>query len=306
MDGVIRALEEVGVLMGRQTQERDAIIAQAVEAAVAITLNGNNGNRGHVNANRLMHQLVEQFLKLKPPKFDGGGDLVAASLWVEELEKAFDVLGRTDEEKVTLAVYQLRGNASDWWKATRRRVFPAGTAQTWAMFVETFNNKYFSKSAKEKELVEFMRLYQGQRTVDQYEAKFTKLSKFAPRMMKDPWDRARRFRDGLKPNLRSQMISLNLRDYNEIYDRAQAIKRDLADRDAASGSRYVSARDNRNLGKRPMTEDQHLFLPLEGILENRIVIRMLYASCVVEDMGLDLVQEGILYVIIVACYGFLD
>ncbi|XP_056172130.1 cysteine-rich receptor-like protein kinase 25 [Syzygium oleosum] len=67
------------------------------------------------------------------------GDLEAASLWIEELEKAFDVLGCTDEEKVTLAVYQLQGNANDWWKATRGRVFPVNTVQTWAMFVETFN-----------------------------------------------------------------------------------------------------------------------------------------------------------------------
>ncbi|XP_030443795.1 uncharacterized protein LOC115666158 [Syzygium oleosum] len=167
-----------------------------------------------------MHQLVEQFIKLKSPKFDGRGDLEGALLWMEELEKAFEVLGCTEEEKVTLAVYQLQGNANDWWKATRGVIFPAGTAQTWAMFVEAFNGKYFSESAREQKLSEFMRLWQGQRTVDQYEAEFARLSKFTPKMVEDPIDRARRFRDGLKPDLRSQMISLNLRGYNEIYDRA--------------------------------------------------------------------------------------
>ncbi|XP_030473775.1 uncharacterized protein LOC115691322 [Syzygium oleosum] len=190
-----------------------------------------------------MYQLVEQFLKLKPTKFDGKGDVEVASLWVEELEKAFDVLGCTEEEKVTLAMYQLQGNAINWWKAIRGRVFPAGTAQTWAMFVEVFNGKYFSESAREQKLAEFMRLRQGQRNVDQYEAEFARLSMFAPRMVEDPLDRARRFRDSLKPDLRSQMISLNLRDYNEIYDRAQAIERDLADRAATSGSRFAQEKD---------------------------------------------------------------
>ena len=80
---------------------------------------------------------------------------------------------------MTLAVYQLQGNASNWWRANRERVFPAGTAQTWAMFVEVFNSKYFSESAQEQKLAEFIRLRQGQRTVDQYEAEFTRLSKFA-------------------------------------------------------------------------------------------------------------------------------
>ncbi|XP_030473991.2 protein Ycf2-like [Syzygium oleosum] len=158
---------------GPEAQERAATIAHAAEAAA---INGNNGNQGQgqVNANRQMHQLVEQFLKLKPLKFDGKGDPEAASLWVEELEKAFEVLGCTEEEK-------------------------------------------------------------GQMSVDQYKAEFSRLSKFAPRMVKDPLDKARRFRDGLKPDLRSQMISLNLRDYNEIYEWAQGIERDLADRAAASG-----------------------------------------------------------------------
>ena len=81
--------------------------------------------------------------------------------------------------------------------------------------------------------------------MDQYEAEFARLSKFAPRMVEDPTSKAKRFRDGLKPDLRSQMISLNLRSYNEIYERAQAIERDQTDRVASSGSWYAPARDSR-------------------------------------------------------------
>ncbi|XP_056171721.1 uncharacterized protein LOC115693284 [Syzygium oleosum] len=229
--------------MGRQTEEWNATIAAAAEAAVAAAIggNGNNGNNGNdgnpaqgqVNAIRPMSKLVEQFLKLKPPRFDGRGNTEAAPRWVEELEKAFEVLGCTEEEKVILAVYQLQENASDWWRAT-----------------------------KGQKLAEFMRLRLGQMPVDQYEAEFARLSKFAPRMVEDPADKARRFRDGLKPDLRSQMISLNLRGYYEIYDRAQAIERDLMDRAAAPESRYAPARDNRHVGKRPMMGNSRLVPPV--------------------------------------------
>ncbi|XP_030475505.2 uncharacterized protein LOC115692699 [Syzygium oleosum] len=164
-----------------------------------------------------MHQLLEQFLKLKPPKFDGKGNPEAASLWTEELEKAF------------------ARNANDWWKATRGRVFPAGTTQTWTAFIEAFNGKFFSESAREQKFAEFLRLHQGQMTVDQYEAEFARLSKFAPRMVEDPVDKARRFRDRLKLDFRNQLILINLRDYNEMYERAQAVERDMMDRAAASG-----------------------------------------------------------------------
>ena len=112
IDEIWRALEEAGILSGRQSGERSATIAAAAASEVV----GNNGNRGNnvmdgnldaarVNTTRSMPKLVEQFLRLKPPKFNGKGDLEAAPRWVEELEKAFEVLGCTEEEKVTLAVY---------------------------------------------------------------------------------------------------------------------------------------------------------------------------------------------------------
>ncbi|XP_056162530.1 uncharacterized protein LOC130136280 [Syzygium oleosum] len=158
--------------------------------------------------------------ELKPSKFDGKGDPEAVPRWVEELEKTFEVLGCIEAEKVTLAVYQLQDNASDWWKATRGRVFPEGVAQIWAVFFENFYGKFFSESARERKLVEFMILHQGQMTVDQYEAEFTRPSKFAPRMVEHPEDKARRFRDGLKADIHTQLISVNLRTYEDLYERA--------------------------------------------------------------------------------------
>ncbi|XP_056171801.1 uncharacterized protein LOC130139261 [Syzygium oleosum] len=190
------------------------------------------------------------------------GNPEAAPRWVEELEKAFEVLGCTDNEKVTLAVYQLHDNANDWWKATWARVFPEGTAQTWVAFTESFYGKYFSESARERKLAEFMRLRQSQMTVDQYEAEFARLSKFASRMVEHPEHKARRFQDGLKADIRSQLILVNLRTYEDIYDRAQALERDQVDRAAVSGSRFVQDRDNRNLGKRPMSGNRRFVPPI--------------------------------------------
>ncbi|XP_030443977.2 uncharacterized protein LOC115666381 [Syzygium oleosum] len=208
--------------MGLQAQERAAAYAQTAKAAPIAGNERNQANPGQAQPAgvRLMPHLVEQFMKLKPPKFTGKGDPEAAPKWVEELEKAFEVLGCTEQEKVTLAVYQLQDNASDWWKATKGRVFPEGVAQTWAVFIENFYGKYFSDSARERKIAEFVRLRQGQMTVDQYEAEFARLSKFAPRMVEHPEDKARKFREGLRPDIRTLLIPSNLRTYEDIYDRA--------------------------------------------------------------------------------------
>ncbi|XP_048135953.1 uncharacterized protein LOC125315377 [Rhodamnia argentea] len=102
-------------------------------------------------------------------------------------------------------------------------------------------------------MAEFMLLRQNQMSVDQYEAKFSELSMYAPRMVEDPVDGARRFRDGLKPELKDRLVPLNLKDYNELYKRAQLIERNMIERAAASGSRFVpSGRNDRRFGKRPM------------------------------------------------------
>ncbi|XP_056177407.1 uncharacterized protein LOC130140871 [Syzygium oleosum] len=243
MEEVIQTLHEIGNIMGRQAQERAATIAQATEAAATAAVNGNNANQrqAQMAVNRQMHQLVEQFLKLKSPKFNGRDDPEATPRWVEELEKAFDVLGCTETEKVTLAIYQLQDNANDWWKATRDRVF--------------------SEECTRKKTDGIHEAPPRQMTVDQYEAEFARLSKFAPRMVENPQDKVRRFRDGLKPDLRSQMISLNIRDYGEMYERAQAIERDQLERATASGSRFAQNRDNRRFKKKPMAGNRRFVPP---------------------------------------------
>ncbi|XP_048132162.1 uncharacterized protein LOC115741886 [Rhodamnia argentea] len=280
-------MERIGNLMDRRNQDRNVDIAQAVQAALAAAnqANVNDGNAGNEgnnindgnngqnneavnvqgggNTNRRMGQLVEQFIKLKPTQFDGIETPELAPRWIEKLEKAFGVLGCTDEEKVLLAVYQLEGTANDRWNATKAGVFPEGVDPTWTAFKTTFNDKYFSKTARERKLVEFLRLLQNQLTVDQYEAEFARLSRYAPRSVEDPQEKARRFRDGLRSELRNQMVALNLRTYKEIYERSRMIDRDVRERALASGSRFSPSKDNRQFGKRPMLSNRGFAPPVK-------------------------------------------
>ncbi|KAI6684155.1 hypothetical protein NL676_030068 [Syzygium grande] len=79
-------------------------------------------------------------------------------------------------------------------------------------------------------------------------------------MVENPQDKVQRFRYGLKPDLRSQMIFLNIRDYGEMYERAQATERDQMERVAAFGSRFARNRDNCCFGKKSMAGNRQ-FVP---------------------------------------------
>lgn len=97
--------------------------------------------------------------------------------------------------------------------------------------------------------------------MDQYEAKFAELSRYAPRLVKELMERARRFRDGLKPEIKSLLVSLNLKDYDELYERAQLIERDMTEWAVVSGSWYAPNRDDHRFGKKPMA-GSNCFVPL--------------------------------------------
>ncbi|KAL3754108.1 hypothetical protein ACJRO7_001368 [Eucalyptus globulus] len=99
---------------------------------------------------------------------------------------------------------------------------------------------------------EFQRLRQGSMTVDQYGVKFAELSQYAPRLIEDPEEKARRFRNGLRAELKQPLLPLDLVDYREVYRRAQMIERGILEQAASSGSRFSSHRDNIRQGKRPM------------------------------------------------------
>ncbi|KAL3745712.1 hypothetical protein ACJRO7_014778 [Eucalyptus globulus] len=158
-----------------------------------------------------------------------------------------------ETEKVILATYQLEGVANTWWMTTHETIFPQGVVQDWNIFLEAFNDKYFFETAREVKMAEFQRLRQGFQTVDEYEVKFAELSRYAPKLIENPVNRARRFRDGFRPDLRSILVSLHLKTYNDIYRRAQKIEKDQNERSASSGSKFVPSRDAIRQGKRPMT-----------------------------------------------------
>ncbi|KAL3742728.1 hypothetical protein ACJRO7_018097, partial [Eucalyptus globulus] len=124
-----------------------------------------------------------------------------------------------------------------------------------------FNGKYFSDYTREQKIAEFQRLRQGLMYVDQYEAKFTELSQYAPRLIEDLVDRARRFKDGLRPELKDLLVPFNLKDYNDLYERAQLIERNLNEQAAASGLRFGSNREGNRFGKKPMTGGRHPIPP---------------------------------------------
>ena len=63
------------------------------------------------------------------------------------------------------------------------------------------------------------------KSVDEYAAKFLRLSRFAPKLVAEEADRADRFQQGLKMELQVQLASHELDTYSQVLTRAHNLER---------------------------------------------------------------------------------
>ena len=92
----------------------------------------------------------------------------------------------SDQDKVELASYRLRGEASQWWKRHREHMEATGGHKTWDGFKTLFLNKYFPSNVKDQKEIEFLTLQQGDMTVDEYVATFESLARFSNNLQNQP------------------------------------------------------------------------------------------------------------------------
>ncbi|KAK2971049.1 hypothetical protein RJ640_017201 [Escallonia rubra] len=101
----------------------------------------------------------------------------------------------------------------------------AQTVRTWELFKIEFNKNYIPQSVKLKREAEFLKFEQGNLTVQQYATKFTSLARHASYLVEGEDRRARKFQDGLKPEIQEKLSILNIDDSYEMVDRALLIEK---------------------------------------------------------------------------------
>ncbi|KAL0561651.1 hypothetical protein IC582_002091 [Cucumis melo] len=103
-----------------------------------------------------------------------------------------------EDQKVQCAVFMLTDRGTAWWETTERMLGGDVSQITWQQFKESFYAKFFSASLRDAKRQEFLNLEQGDMTVEQYDAEFDMLSRFAPEMIATEVARADKFVRGLR------------------------------------------------------------------------------------------------------------
>ena len=143
-------------------------------------------------------------MKFKPPTFDSAEDPLEADDWLREINKKLNIIHARGRDRVLLVAHQLVGTAGEWWdNYSNTSEDPENI--TWDKFQEAFREYHILEGIMEMKAEEFRNLKQGAMTVTQYIRKFMNVS---------------RFRRGLSPALRTQLVTHIYPDFNTLMNKA--------------------------------------------------------------------------------------
>ncbi|XP_060974151.1 uncharacterized protein LOC133039307 [Cannabis sativa] len=136
------------------------------------------GNQGFMMPHR--DSVFERFVKLQPPTFLGGTDIIKAEQWMSTITRILDNMGVTGTERVNCAAFMLQDHARVWWDIVgqTRDV----NVMTWDEFKNLFEEKFYNIAVRTSHMEDFVKLTQGKMSVAEYTLEFDRVSKFL-------WDR---------------------------------------------------------------------------------------------------------------------
>ncbi|XP_070007361.1 uncharacterized protein [Nicotiana sylvestris] len=231
------AQPEVGNIdtVARLVNVLEALVpAQGGSSAPHATLHTQAPAQTHTFGNKEVY--LQEFLKLKSPKFTGSDNLADPQSFLDGTLKALHALGCSSERVVELAAYKLEDMANTWYEIILLGR-PAGAAPlTWDEFTKLFKNHFLRESLMQKYARDFERLVQTpDRDVSTYNTKFCKLAIYTPYLVPTEEARVQRFVDGLVGRLyiivAPQMKTLS---YSNVVDLSRNIENKGRDERAAS------------------------------------------------------------------------
>ncbi|KAI3845801.1 hypothetical protein MKW92_051214 [Papaver armeniacum] len=189
--------------------------------------------------------LLEKFVRLKPPQFEGSSDPLVVDKWKEDIDKIFVAMRCTPFQRQQLVVFQLSGEARKWWINSTMGLDL--NTLTYAQFCERFNARYFPATVRNKKIKEFADLEQVKpMLVDDYLDRYISLHRFGYFLTPDEDKSARKFENGLGVHIRGQVIIHCFPTFQHVVDSARATEADWLRNKETNRRNFSTARRGNN------------------------------------------------------------
>ncbi|KAM0871413.1 hypothetical protein ACQ4PT_039410 [Festuca glaucescens] len=186
---------------------------------------------------------LKDWLSLNAGDFYGTGTPMEASSWLNTMEKYMEALELSSRKRVLFVAFQLKGLADKWWRGVRAAHVPVHGQPTWEFFVDKFTSRYYPESFKEEMFIALTQIEQGDKSVDEYEAEFSKMVLFVDRVNGNEAHKAQAFFRGLQSRYREVMGAKPQTSYSEVIEQARRMElefRVTASRKGGDGDRKRS------------------------------------------------------------------
>ncbi|KAJ6826439.1 uncharacterized protein M6B38_373495 [Iris pallida] len=179
----------------------------------------------HVSSSSLLK--MTKFKKMNPPEFNGRAEPDEVIGWLVKIESLFTLLSIKGSKKVGCAALQLNLRAYDWWEAKKQELQESNPNAkiSWETFKRAFLEQYIPRALRRQKEEEFMSLKQGNLSVEDYDAKFAKLAKFAEAFLSNTEAWCEHFQQGLNEDLRRDVMNQRCQTYRESYNAALDMER---------------------------------------------------------------------------------
>ncbi|XP_068315030.1 uncharacterized protein [Pyrus communis] len=164
---------------------------------------------------------LETTYNLKLDKFEGNEGHEGAERWLDHLQKTFRVLqsqGNLPYERwVETTTWFLGKEPASWWK---QEAYPMTLeeATDWEVFKQLFQKRFIPPEYIDRKKQEFTQLRQRKKTANEYNRRFTDLSRYYLKVATNPVEMLRRFRLGTKKKWRSMVTTTHCASYQEFYE----------------------------------------------------------------------------------------
>jgi len=164
---------------------------------------------------------ILHFQRLGPPSYDGRADFMALDDWIISMEEMFIYSGITAEQKVMIAAFKLKGLAKSWYIREKESL---AEGCSWESFKKLLLKKFLPSVEQDCLMNEFIHLKQRQMSVVEYEAEFSKLSRFAPEMVSTKEGRVKHFLGGLRCDIQQLASAYRSETYAGVVEAAMKVE----------------------------------------------------------------------------------
>ncbi|KAJ6807358.1 uncharacterized protein M6B38_172210 [Iris pallida] len=244
--------------MLRQSMENSHQLAlAAVERVAPGTVQGPTGQQPSQQQSK--PGTVLDFRKMSSRDFSGTEGILYADDWLEDVERSMELAELPRALWVSAAASRFFDIALTWYRTDPRA---SVRGLTWENFRRLFKEKFFPDVALTVLEGQFVGLVQENSSVDEYAAEFFRLSRFAPGMIQDEGQKARKFRRGLIHAVRTRTSGRRDATFDQILMDAQIAEEDFGLKPKRSGD-TMGASSSTGPAKRPHFQQQQQQRPFQ-------------------------------------------